>query len=546
MADLEVKPTTAFDEAHIEEKQDVSNAPVLKSEFDQLSPWETAKRFKKACLVCFALCVAAAADGYQINLNGNIIANAGFIEHVGFLNEATGKYALKPEYTALWGALQSLGQLVGMVLLNPVSDKIGRKMTLYLLWVILCGSLIIESVTTNWREWAAAKLLAGIGVGCLQATLPIYITEWAPVNIRGGAIVGYAVVNNVGSFLAPLILFAISKHDKSEWKIPIYTQWAFLGIMLPIFVWLPETPSYFAARDQHDKGIAVLRRVNGNVEGYDVEAEYEVVKNIIIEERERRAAEGHENENWRTMLRSYKECFEGSNFRRTIASALPASVQQLTGLAFLSGYASLFFQQSGFTNAFEITSILFAVKIVAVLIICLTTDRMGRRNIVIFFGFVCTAMLLVVGILGQVQKNGATKIILILAACVWSVGSVGLGALGWTYAGECASQKLRARTSGLGSAIAVIFGLTFNTAVPTMLQTNGANLGYNTSWIFFGTGIAVCILAIFYLPETSRRNPAELDEMYEKGVPAWKMSKYVTNVQKAQQARQDGGNAVDY
>ncbi|WRT68753.1 uncharacterized protein IL334_005733 [Kwoniella shivajii] len=538
MAELEIKPHS--DLKHLEshhEGDEALKAPVLKSSLDQLTPWQTVRRFKKAILVCFALCIAAAADGYQINLNGNIIANAGFVKQVGVQDPKTLKYALKPQSTAIWGALQSLGQLVGMVLLNPVSDRIGRKMTLYLLWTILLGSLIIESTTKTWQHWAGAKLLAGVGVGCLQATLPIYITEWAPVNVRGGAIVAYAVINNLGSFLAPMVLFIEKNKDPLNWKVAVLTQWAFLGIMLPIFIWLPETPSYFAARDLHDQGLAVLRRVNGNVEGYDVDAEYEVIKNIIAEERERREAEGMIDGNWRTLLKSYGDCFKGTNLKRTIASSLPASVQQLTGLAFLSGYASLFFQQSGFTNAFEITTILFAVKIVAVIVICLTTDRLGRRSMVLSFGVLCTLMLLIVGVLGQVHKNGATKIILILAACLWSVGSVGLGALGWTFAGEVASQKLRARTSGLGSAIAVLFGLTFNTAVPTMLQTNGANLGYNTSWIFFGTSIVVLIVAVFYLPETAQRNSAELDEMYEKGVPAWKMKKFVTDVQKAHAAR---------
>lgn len=64
---------------------------------------------------------------------------------MGFPNNK-GVYTLNANYTALWGAMQSLGQLVGMVLLNPVSDKIGRKMTMYLLWIILAGVSIYVSI----------------------------------------------------------------------------------------------------------------------------------------------------------------------------------------------------------------------------------------------------------------------------------------------------------------------------------------------------------------------------------------------------------------
>lgn len=69
---------------------------------------------------------------------GNVIANSGFTRHFGFPNR-DGKYVLHANYTALWGAMQSLGQLVGMILLNPVSDRIGRKMTMYLLWLLLAS-----------------------------------------------------------------------------------------------------------------------------------------------------------------------------------------------------------------------------------------------------------------------------------------------------------------------------------------------------------------------------------------------------------------------
>jgi MFS family permease len=74
----------------------------------------------------------------HVSSSGNIIANAGFVRQVGF-PDAKGVYKLNPSHTALWGALQSLGQLIAMLFLTPISDRIGRKMTLYALWIILLG-----------------------------------------------------------------------------------------------------------------------------------------------------------------------------------------------------------------------------------------------------------------------------------------------------------------------------------------------------------------------------------------------------------------------
>lgn len=45
-----------------------------------------------------------------------------------------------------------------------------------------------------------------------------------------------------------------------------------------------------------------------------------------------------------------------------------------------------------------------------------------------------------------------------------------VGQLGWAFVGEVASQRLRARTAGLAAAMSVVFGLTFNTAVPVMRE----------------------------------------------------------------------------
>lgn len=67
------------------------------------------------------------------------------------------------------------------------------------------------------------------------------------------------------------------------------------------------------------------------------------------------------------------------------------------------------------------------------------------------------------------------------------------------------------------------------------VDVTGADWGYKTAFLFLGTGTITCVIAYFYVPEPSQRNSAEMDEMYEKHVPARRMKKYVTDVQKQRQ-----------
>lgn len=127
-----------------------------------------------------------------------------------------------------------------------------------------------------------------------------------------------------------------------------------LSLTLCLFI------AYYAERDEDEKGKATLRRVNGNVKDYDIEIEYAIIKATILEER--RGNDRIALTNFRQLANSYIECFRNGNARRTLASSLPACSQQLTGLAFLGTYASLFFQQSGFSNPFLITTIFSKIE----------------------------------------------------------------------------------------------------------------------------------------------------------------------------------------
>jgi hypothetical protein len=81
---------------------------------------------------------------------GSIIANKGFINHVGSPDK-NGVKAIKSNHIVIWGAFQSLGEMFGMISLTPISDHYGRKTTMMVIWVILVGvspQLLLSHRTT--------------------------------------------------------------------------------------------------------------------------------------------------------------------------------------------------------------------------------------------------------------------------------------------------------------------------------------------------------------------------------------------------------------
>lgn len=138
----------------------------------------------------------------------------------------------------------SVGQIIGMTHLTFVSDRFGRKVAMYWYWFILACSVLCESLARRWEVWLVAKLLAGIGVGCLQSTIPTYISEVAPIRIRGGLLMSYSLWFTVGQFMAPVALQVLSQTDRHDWLTPIYTQWAQIGLMIIIYLLVPESPAW--------------------------------------------------------------------------------------------------------------------------------------------------------------------------------------------------------------------------------------------------------------------------------------------------------------
>jgi hypothetical protein len=118
-------------------------AQPMRSKVDDLSVWQSIQRYKVVGFVAMAAAFSASLDGYrkfalslqrqkvklqsdqaEINLNGGIVSNKGFIRQFA----SPGTTIIAGEYVSLWGGIQStgqtVGQIVGQVSFWPYSDYI--------------------------------------------------------------------------------------------------------------------------------------------------------------------------------------------------------------------------------------------------------------------------------------------------------------------------------------------------------------------------------------------------------------------------------------
>ncbi|KAJ0290078.1 hypothetical protein Brms1b_000198 [Colletotrichum noveboracense] len=452
------------------------------SGYETLTLWETFKAFKVCSATCFAVAFSAATDGYQIGINGNIIANPGFINQFATETTSRGEPNLAASILSAWSSIMSVGQIIGMTTVPFLSDRFGRKGAMYWYWFILSMSILCESVAQTWPVWLVAKLLAGVGVGCLQSTVPTYIAEVAPTRIRGGLLLAYNFWFALGQFFAPVALQVMSQYAPEDWKTPIYTQWSQIGLMIIIYVLVPESPAWCVTRGKLDAARKSLRWLYRGVEDYDVEQQLQLL--VIAVDHEMEVARSQANVEWYAI-------FKGVDGKRTVTALWTLMTQQFVGLTLFSTFASYFFKQAGIKDPFQATCITSGINIVSGLVFIL------------------------------------------------NIGMTANGATGWGFIGEISSQRLRPYTAGFGAASTCVAGVVMNVLTPYMVDGNQWNWELKTAWFYTGVGLPFVVAMWFLIPETKGRSAAELDELFERGITPWRFHKTLTATERLVNASHD-------
>lgn len=493
--------------------------PLLKSRFDNLSVGQALWVFRRALFFCFCIFTGRMLEYFTMIVTGSILVNPGFVKQFGSPIGLFGSMQLDPNWISAWGAVGSAGGIVAMLSITWFADHFGRRLSLLLAWLFTACGMICMTVANSKGVWLVGQIFNGASIGIIGVIVAPYGMEICPTRIRGLVLSAAIFWGAIATLLASVMMNELTKRFPLNWHLPIYATWGPVGFMLLCFIVVPESPWFYARHGNKEKAIKALQKLYSGVEGYDYEEEYSIILRTV--EHERAQLRANKASGWNDL-------WKGTNGKRTMSAVIISLSVQLGGFPLLYSFAPLTYAYAGFSNPFLVIVITSTVQCVVVLFMMGVFDRYGRRPFVTTsYSFQAISMLLW-GCMSFVSDKGRTRQKpLYFVACLWAATATIAGNSQTLYVAELPAAYLRIKTGVLCYVLHAVIGIVFTFAVPRMLVTIGLKSGF----VFFATATPIAVFLWFFLPETKWRSAAEIDELYERKVPAWRWNKTRTKVE---------------
>ncbi|EEP78090.1 conserved hypothetical protein [Uncinocarpus reesii 1704] len=219
-------------------------------------------------------------NGYDGSLYNSIAANELFLEYF--------KGSNKGIWAGIVSSMYQIGGIAALPFVGPVNDSWGRRAGMFTgAAIVILGTVVSSTVTGgNVGQFMGGRFILGFGVAITSTAGPMYVTEVSHPAYRG---ITTAFLNTfwfTGSILASGVARGASDiGGHAAWRIPLWLQLLFSGIIAICSFAIPESPRWLYVRDKKDKAKAMLVKYHGqgNSESAWVElqlAEYDEYLNM--------------------------------------------------------------------------------------------------------------------------------------------------------------------------------------------------------------------------------------------------------------------------
>ncbi|KAF8199532.1 sugar transporter [Pholiota molesta] len=410
------------------------------------------------------------------------------------------------------------GCFIGSAAAGWANDKYGRKRAIQIGALFAMWGCAMQAGASNVATLIVGRIVAGIAIGILSMTVPLYNTEVAPPKIRGFLVglnqqmlgIGFIVANWVG-YGTQFI-----KSDTS-WRLPLGLQILPAGLLLVGIQFLPNSPRWLLEVGRDDEALEVVHKLHGG-DKVSADKEYTEMYDAIKAEvsiRSRRISDL-----WATRAMTH----------RTFVAIGVQVFCQFTGINVINYYGPAIYNSLGIVGgkALLVQGIYGAVgPITNFFFIVFILDRVGRKKPLMFgaASFVVTfsilAAILANDPVGDPNSSATAQragIAMIFLTSVFF--SLSFGPVSWVLASEVFPTSTRA----IGTSAATCSNWAFNTLLSQVAPLGIQNDGWRFYMLFVVLNFVDLVAIVLFFPETKGKTLEEMDQVFgdakAKGSPA--------------------------
>ncbi|KAK6174668.1 hypothetical protein SNE40_017901 [Patella caerulea] len=392
----------------------------------------------------------------------------------------------------VFGALMTVGALVGGPLGGWFVEKYGRKMTiLFASFPFILGWLLIAyQQSYSYAYLYGGRLLTGIASGIITVCVPVYIAEISSKAYRG-------VLGTLTQLLITIGILAV-------YVLGSYIQWsglALIGALSGLFIiigafFLPESPHWLLKQGKKAEAIESLKALRDahmdvGEECRDIEEGIDVKESVVL-----------------------SEFLKPELFRPLLIIVFIMFFQQFSGINAIMFYTVTIFEKAVPTLAHSATIGIGVVQVIGTFIAAQLMDRAGRRKLLIFSGLTMAVSLFGMAYYfhnEEVLMSQGTKAswLPVVSLMLFVIGfSLGWGPIPMLVM----SEILPVRVKGTASAIAIFSNWSFAFAVTLGFIPAQMAIGPPLVFCIFGAScfISVCFVLRF-LPETKGKSLEDIE-----------------------------------
>ena len=367
-----------------------------------------------------------------------------------------------------------------------------------ILTALVFGLGAIGAALAPGTPWLlAARVVAGTAIGIASFVAPLYISEIAPVAIRGKLVSINQVALTSGIVISYVVDYAFAGSQAWRWMFALAViPAAAFGIGL---MFIPNSPRWLVDRGHADQARDVLKRIRGPEQ---VDGELSEIRHSVAQQK------GHWSELLSPLLRP-----------AMIVGIGLAIAQQITGINTVIYYAPTIFRFAGLSSASVAILASVGVGVVNVVLTVVAMqliDRVGRRPLLLVSLAGMSLSLFVLGLAFSLpQLSGSLGWIAVASLMVY-VGSfaVGLGPVFWLMLSEIYPLRIRGRAMSVGTVANWSANLLVALSFLTLTQVLGKPA---TFWLYGVISIVAWFFAFFLVPETKGRSLEEIEAHWRAG-----------------------------